>query len=145
MIRINFQPYTTPQVERIVHARLLTAAQSLSDAQQAVLVPDAVKFACMKVASISGDARRALDVCRRAVELARDAGRPGEARDVQAALAAMQRSPTAAFVSTCSLHERIMLVALIRCVKRGGVEEICWREVGLDYCLWAVVAMFHAS
>jgi len=32
--------------------------------------PDAVQFASRKVAAVSGDARRALDICRRAVELA---------------------------------------------------------------------------
>lgn len=56
MIRINFQPYTTPQLEQIVHARL--------GGKTDVLSTDAVKFAAMKVSSISGDARRVLDVCR---------------------------------------------------------------------------------
>ncbi|KAG6334745.1 hypothetical protein ID866_4346 [Astraeus odoratus] len=136
MIRINFQPYTTEQLKQIVQTRLRTAADSLPNTHTAALTPDAIKLASMKVASISGDARRVLDVCRRAAELARAAGRPGEARDVQAALAALQRSPTAAFVNTCSLHERIMLVALIRCVKREGVEEIQWdkiREQHINY------------
>ena len=32
--------------------------------------PDAVQFASRKVAAVSGDARRALDICRRAVEIA---------------------------------------------------------------------------
>jgi origin recognition complex subunit 1 len=32
--------------------------------------PDAVQFAARKVAAVSGDARRALDICRRAVEIA---------------------------------------------------------------------------
>lgn len=32
--------------------------------------PDAIQFASRKVAAVSGDARRALDICRRAVELA---------------------------------------------------------------------------
>ena len=31
---------------------------------------DAVQFASRKVAAVSGDARRALDICRRAVEIA---------------------------------------------------------------------------
>lgn len=35
-----------------------------------VVDPDAVQFASRKVAAVSGDARRALDICRRAVELA---------------------------------------------------------------------------
>ena len=56
MVRINFQPYTTPQLEQIVHARLGGSTDVLST--------DAVKFAAMKVSSISGDARRVLDVCR---------------------------------------------------------------------------------
>jgi origin recognition complex subunit 1 len=56
MVRINFQPYTTPQLEQIVRARLGGSTDVLST--------DAVKFAAMKVSSISGDARRVLDVCR---------------------------------------------------------------------------------
>lgn len=35
-----------------------------------VVHPDAVQFAARKVAAVSGDARRALDICRRAVEIA---------------------------------------------------------------------------
>lgn len=35
-----------------------------------IVEPDAVQFASRKVAAVSGDARRALDICRRAVELA---------------------------------------------------------------------------
>ena len=35
-----------------------------------VVDPDAIQFASRKVAGVSGDARRALDICRRAVEIA---------------------------------------------------------------------------
>src|ERR1700709_130836 len=35
-----------------------------------IVESDAVQFASRKVAAVSGDARRALDICRRAVELA---------------------------------------------------------------------------
>jgi CDC6/ORC-like protein/ATPase family protein associated with various cellular activities (AAA) len=56
MVRINFQPYTTTQLEQIVHARLGGSIEVLSKG--------AVKFAAMKVSSISGDARRVLDICR---------------------------------------------------------------------------------
>ena len=66
MIRINFQPYTTPQLEKIVHARLQSAKEGLEskDKDQNVIAPDGIKFAAMKVSSISGDARRVLDICR---------------------------------------------------------------------------------
>src|SRR4051812_6525936 len=34
-----------------------------------IVQPDAIQYAARKVAAVSGDARRALDICRRAVEL----------------------------------------------------------------------------
>jgi origin recognition complex subunit 1 len=72
MIRINFQPYTTPQLEKIVHARLASAKSSLSDEDTVeVIAPDGVKFAAMKVSSISGDARRVLDICRHVLSSSR--------------------------------------------------------------------------
>jgi hypothetical protein len=64
MIRINFQPYTTPQLEKIVHSRLAIASEGLGPEQHVVITNDGVKFAAMKVSSISGDARRVLDICR---------------------------------------------------------------------------------
>ena len=137
MTRINFQPYTTGQLEEIVQTRIETAASSLppTNTYPLAIANDAIRLACMKVASISGDARRVLDICRRAVELARasssdsGSGRSAETRDVTAALSAMQKSPTAAFVAGCSLHEKIMLAAVVRCVKRKGVDEIPWGDV----------------
>lgn len=68
MIRINFQPYTTPQLERIVQTRLQSAKEGLEgkNKDQSVIAADGVKFAAMKVSSISGDARRVLDICRSA-------------------------------------------------------------------------------
>lgn len=64
MIRINFQPYSTPQLEKIVHARLEAAKFSNSKNAKAVIATDAIKFAAMKVSSVTGDARRVLDICR---------------------------------------------------------------------------------
>ena len=131
MVRINFQPYTTPQLEQIVKARLATARAGLPASPPApdVLAPDALKFAAMKVASISGDARRVLDVCRRAAELVQPARRTARTDDVRAVLREMQNSPTAAFLRELAFHERVMLAALVRCVRKEGVEEIRWGEV----------------
>lgn len=42
----------------------------LSNVPDHIVHPDAIQFAARKVAAVSGDARRALDICRRAVELA---------------------------------------------------------------------------
>ena len=64
MVRINFQPYTTGQLEMIVHARLEKSREGLPAKAPDVISKDGVKFASMKVSSISGDARRVLDICR---------------------------------------------------------------------------------
>jgi origin recognition complex subunit 1 len=149
MVRINFQPYTTPQLEKIVHARLASAQASLGAPEATeVIAPDGVKFAAMKVSSISGDARRVLDICRcagtrlrpvrpvltraarrRAVEEVRPKQRAARLVDVRSVIAVLQNSPTAAYVRECALHERLMLAALLKCARRAGVEEVPWGEV----------------
>lgn len=131
MIRINFQPYTTPQLERIVQARLQSAKDGLEseDSRENVIAPDGIKFAAMKVSSISGDARRVLDICRRAVEQVQPHKRAATTNDVKEVIKVMQNSPTAAYLRDCSLHERIMLAALIRVIKQQGVDEVRWGDV----------------
>lgn len=49
--------------------------------------------------------------------------------DVKEVIKVMQNSPTAAYLRECSLHERIMLAALLRVIKREGVEEVKWGDV----------------
>ncbi|PMB66498.1 Origin recognition complex subunit 1 [Beauveria bassiana] len=63
LTRITFPGYTHDQLMKIIQSRLEGVPGNIVD-------PDAVQFASRKVAAVSGDARRALDICRRAVELA---------------------------------------------------------------------------
>ncbi|RMZ76474.1 hypothetical protein DV738_g4897, partial [Chaetothyriales sp. CBS 135597] len=63
LTRITFPGYSHQQLMEIIAARLQGVPGNIVDA-------DAVQFASRKVAAVSGDARRALDICRRAVEIA---------------------------------------------------------------------------
>lgn len=63
LTRITFPGYTHEQLQAIILSRLLYVPGQIVD-------PDALQFASRKVAAVSGDARRALDICRRAVEIA---------------------------------------------------------------------------
>lgn len=63
LTRITFPGYTHDQLIQIISSRLENVPRKLVD-------PDAIQFASRKVAQVSGDARRALDICRRAVEIA---------------------------------------------------------------------------
>ena len=63
LTRILFPGYTHEQLQEIIRSRLEHVPDNIVD-------PDAIQFASRKVAAVSGDARRALDICRRAVEIA---------------------------------------------------------------------------
>ena len=63
LTRITFPGYTHTQLMAIIQSRL-------EGVGQVIVEPDAIQFASRKVAAVSGDARRALDICRRAVEIA---------------------------------------------------------------------------
>jgi origin recognition complex subunit 1 len=63
LTRITFPGYNHDQLMKIIQSRLEGVPGNIVD-------PDAVQFASRKVAAVSGDARRALDICRRAVEIA---------------------------------------------------------------------------
>src|SRR5699024_10715687 len=87
MTRIPFMPYTDRQLLAHAEARLEAAAAPVgAGAEPAadgeappVFRPDALVFASKRVANVSGDARRMLDVCRRAVELAEELAGAGAA------------------------------------------------------------------
>ncbi|PPQ98702.1 hypothetical protein CVT24_003410 [Panaeolus cyanescens] len=139
MIRINFQPYTREQLEKIVEARLNAAKDGLDEEKikgQVVIAPDAIKLASMTVSRITGDARRILDICRRAVETVQHTKNTVKAMQVREVVQSMQNSPTAAFLRDLSLHERLMLASLIKVVKREGVEEVKWGEVKYQHQIY---------
>lgn len=48
----------------------------------------------------------------------------------------MQNSPTAAYLRDCSLHERIMLASLLKCVKRDGIDEIKWDDIQHQHLIY---------
>ncbi|XP_019661199.1 cell division control protein 6 homolog isoform X2 [Ailuropoda melanoleuca] len=60
---LNFPPYTKNQIAAILQDRLdlVSRAQVLDNA--------AIQFCARKVSALSGDVRKALDVCRRAIEI----------------------------------------------------------------------------
>jgi origin recognition complex subunit 1 len=65
LTRITFPGYTHRQLMEIISSRLEGVPGDIVN-------KDAIQFASQKVAAVSGDARRALDICRRAVEIAED-------------------------------------------------------------------------
>lgn len=66
---VHFPPYTKDQIVTILQNRL-GSSDSTMDGRPAVIDPMALQFCARKVSAVHGDLRKALDICRRAVELA---------------------------------------------------------------------------
>merc|ERR1719187_2878300 len=75
-------------------------------------------------ASLSGDARRALDICRRAAEMAEAGGKERIGLShVTAAYQEMFTSPKIQAIRSCSKYEQFVLQVLAGEFHRTGVEE----------------------
>jgi origin recognition complex subunit 1 len=78
---------------------------------------------------------------RRAVEVALEpkeqsttsAIHPVTAKEMMAVLNQMSSSPVALFLKQCSLQQKLMLAALVRCIRREGVPEIRYRSIKSDH------------
>ncbi|XP_013187490.2 origin recognition complex subunit 1 [Amyelois transitella] len=111
LTRLTFPPYTHTQLQKIVATRLAGAN----------VTPDAVQLIARKVAAVSGDARRALALCARALELAgsNEAG----LKEVQQALGEAASSAAVRAIRNCCPAERLMLRAVAAEVERTGSDE----------------------
>ncbi|CAO3700433.1 unnamed protein product [Rhizopus stolonifer] len=137
--RINFQPYRYDQLIEIVQSRL----EGID-----AFAKDSVEFAARKVSAVSGDARRALDICRRAVEIVEQrslAAKSTATTDekkmqvtiaiIDGAIKEMFTSPSVSFIRSCSLHQKIFLVS---CMQRS-------RAIGLAETEFGDIAYYHAQ
>ncbi|WVQ81847.1 hypothetical protein IAT38_003974 [Cryptococcus sp. DSM 104549] len=142
---VLFQPYDREALISIVRSRLVPHPLAPSK-DPAVIHYDSIRLAAARMAGTNGDARRVLDACRRAVEVAIEnkdktppPGHEGPGpyvvlpQQMLAVLSSMSSSPTAKFIKACSLQQKMMLAALVRCVRREGVSEVSWRNVRTDH------------
>jgi hypothetical protein len=69
---------------------------------------------------------------RRAVEVTLESPSPHSVtpKEMMAVLNLMSSSPVAMFVKNCSTQQKVMLASVVRCVRREGIAEIPWRNVG---------------
>jgi origin recognition complex subunit 1 len=109
---------------------------------------DAIQFASRKVAAVSGDARRALDICRRAVELVeadyeagaatpskRQATTQGQAKakvtiaTIKRAINEATSSPVQQYLRTLPFLPKLLLAALLGRIRRSGLGECRYADV----------------
>ena len=107
--------------------------------------PDAVGFASRKVASVSGDARRALTICRRAVEIAeseylataKDTEKLPESDQeysiqishISKAINETTNTPLANLVNSLSFASKLALVSVLLRTRRTGLAENTFGDI----------------
>jgi origin recognition complex subunit 1 len=133
---------------KIIQSRLEGVPGSVVD-------PDALQFASRKVAAVSGDARRALDICRRAVEIAEGDHQEGAAMPptpskksnqdkhaesdrqkikvtistIKQAINEATSSPVQQYLRSLPLTSKLLLGALLALLRRSGIGEITMGKV----------------
>ncbi|ESQ38187.1 hypothetical protein EUTSA_v10029404mg [Eutrema salsugineum] len=127
--RLCFGPYNHTQLQEIISTRLKGI-----DAFE----KPAIEFASRKVAAISGDARRALEICRRAAEVAdyRLKSNKTAAKnqlvimgDVDAAIQEMFQAPHIQVMKSVSKLSKIFLTAMVHELYKTGMAETTFDKV----------------
>lgn len=81
--------------------------------------PQALELCSRKVAAVSGDARRALNICRRAAEVSQAANAARVSiQHVHEAIEEMSESPMIRAMQAAADHERLCILAVIACCRR---------------------------
>uniref|UniRef100_A0A674E5I1 Origin recognition complex subunit 1 n=1 Tax=Salmo trutta TaxID=8032 RepID=A0A674E5I1_SALTR len=130
LTRMSFQPYSFKQLQQIITSRLIKVKAFDEDAMQLV---------SRKVAALSGDARRCLDICRRATEICEhSASHPSSAglvrmSHVMEALDEMFSSSYITAIRCASLQEQLFLRAVIAEFRQLGLEEAIFQQVFVQH------------
>ncbi|KAJ5072045.1 origin recognition complex subunit 1 [Anaeramoeba ignava] len=114
LVHVSFQPYSREQITQIVSSRL---------ASLNIFSPDAIELGSRKIAAVSGDARRALEVFRRAIEIAQmDQKDQVLMCHVSKAIQEMLVSGYVLAIQNLSLHEKIAISSIVKELNvNGGV------------------------
>ncbi|KAL4148949.1 hypothetical protein QTP88_003079 [Uroleucon formosanum] len=116
LTRLVFKPYTFQQLQEIIMNRLIGNTS---------FDPDAVQLVARKVAAVSGDARRALDICRRAIDLVKseDESQLITINHVNQVLNAILSGVRVTAIRCCCLFEQFFLRALRDVTSSTGIEH----------------------
>ncbi|XP_041646335.1 origin recognition complex subunit 1 isoform X2 [Cheilinus undulatus] len=130
LTRMSFQPYSFKQLQQIITSRLNKVKAFEEDALQLV---------SRKVAALSGDARRCLDICRRATEICEHSSADRTTtglvsmNHVMEALNEMFSSAYISAIKCASVQEQLFLRAVIAEFRRLGLEEATFQQVFVQH------------
>jgi len=151
-ILLQFQPYRKDEICAILQGRIQETTDNIVD-------QSAVQFCARKVSAMTGDARKALDILRRAVEIADgdskkqespvkgDVGNTkvtiGHVAKVCSDVYSTQLAPTNNTKFVFPLQQKVIICTLLSCLKHSKVKEIVLSKLYAAYC--RVCASRHLS
>ena len=127
-VHLTFSPYSHEQLSRILSHRL-----GPEDSWSDVIHPHAVALCARKVAAVHGDARKALDVLRRALELWESEGEQGKVSVPHVAKTLSQvcsgtglsaGSPAASSGEELPVQQKIAVCSLLLRVRDRAVKQV---------------------
>ncbi|XP_041374929.1 cell division control protein 6 homolog [Gigantopelta aegis] len=151
---VNYAPYSKDQIVTIINNRL----KQLQEDGLAVIEPSAIQFCARKISAVAGDMRKALDVCRRSVELVEQDIRSQQVLKVSECNSpSKKRAPvpkkitvhhisrimsevygssvkTSSSQETIPLQQKLMLCSLLLLVKNGKTKEVGLGKFHETYC-----------
>ncbi|KAI5743591.1 hypothetical protein M8J77_019915 [Diaphorina citri] len=119
LTRLMFKPYDHHQLQEIVQNRLKN---------NNCFHPDAVQLVARKVAAVSGDARRALDICKHATRDAKE-GELITPLQIQKTLQSIFSSKAVRYLLALGEMHRLLIRAIRDETLRTGVEETVLHSV----------------
>ncbi|KAM3208287.1 hypothetical protein ACQJBY_063139 [Aegilops geniculata] len=145
--RLCFGPYNYRQLQEIITSRL-KGINAFED--------QAIEFASRKVAAMSGDARRALEICRRAAEFAdyrvkqsqQVEQTPSSANtgngfvcmgDIEDAIQEVFQAPHIQVMKNCPKFGKVILAAMVHELYRSGLGEVLFDKLAATVFSWCHV------
>mmetsp|Transcript_2957 Transcript_2957/g.7332 ORF Transcript_2957/g.7332 Transcript_2957/m.7332 type:complete len:232 (+) Transcript_2957:360-1055(+) len=122
--RISFAPYSYQQLDKVIHSRLkqLDAFDS-----------KAIELCSRKVAAVSGDVRKALQICRQACDLARTDGLESVTlSNIEHAVKQLYTNPYVAAIKGISVLERVVVVAAAQALREGVMAHTTLNAITLN-------------
>ncbi|KRY69029.1 Origin recognition complex subunit 1 [Trichinella pseudospiralis] len=148
LTRLCFPSYSHAEIQKIIEVRL---------SDSSAVGADAVQLVSRKVASVSGDIRRALEICRLAADIAsseyenekaevkrNDGGQNRKQQHEQKqqqltlehiglALKEMASNLKFAFIKNTSLQQQLVLRALVCLYNQTACDEVSFRMINMQY------------
>eukprot|EP00929_Paragymnodinium_shiwhaense_P111868 TRINITY_DN80157_c0_g1_i1.p1 TRINITY_DN80157_c0_g1~~TRINITY_DN80157_c0_g1_i1.p1 ORF type:complete len:465 (-),score=102.24 TRINITY_DN80157_c0_g1_i1:152-1546(-) len=134
IVRVDYQPYSRAQISEILKERLK------SYSAQNAFTPEALQRCAARVAASSGDVRKALQLCRRAVEIKqRQAGKEAVPGAVEAAVMdcaakeLLYANPAVSAIEKFTTRTRRFLISLLLELRKTESDAVPLKRVAARY------------